>query len=567
VHWNWKASSDEQYKPAGILPPFGNKSQSRSTRTRARSGAWFAAILATGFAAPAQAQMFWPTGPAADYSEPPRPIEPRRPRIIKSRQKLPDAPKETAKPVGPIVIAISIEKQQLKLYDQNGLFAETPVSTGMRGHSTPMGVFSIIQKNKYHRSNIYSGAPMPYMQRITWSGVAMHAGVLPGYPASHGCIRMPMNFAMRMWGWTRMGARVIVTPGEVSPADFSHPLLIARKPETRPVAAAPDTTQHAETAAKSDRSSILDAAAHETPELRLTSITERSVPIRTADASGALPRKIDVVSDASATKPAAPDNATQDDSKKATDTAASVTGAAPSDVKPEESKSETKTEEAAGKESMTGESKVEQAKAEDKAEETKAGNGKSGATNTDESKAAKDQARATDPVSPSAPVSATPPLEGSAEFIGPTKPRSGHIAALVSRKENKIYVRQNFEPWFEAPVTIAASDRPLGTHVFTVRADKNDASALRWSVVSLPAPVRVSHADDDKPRRKRAGVAEVAAPVPPSSPAEALDRLNIPAETMTRIASALAPGASLVVSDQGLGDETGRGTDFIVPLR
>ena len=87
----------------------------------------------------------------------------------------------------------------------------------MKGHSTPMGVFSVIQKQKLHRSNIYSGAPMPYMQRITWSGIAIHAGVLPGYPASHGCIRMPMAFAMKMWNWTRMGARVVVTPGEMSP--------------------------------------------------------------------------------------------------------------------------------------------------------------------------------------------------------------------------------------------------------------------------------------------------------------------------------------------------------------
>lgn len=566
MHCNWKVSSDDPQKPAGILPPFGNQSQSRSTRARFGRTSWLALILAAGFAAPAQAQVFWPTGPTADYSKPPRQIEPRRPRVIKSRQKLPDAPKETAKPVGPIVIAISIEKQQLKLYDQNGLFAETPVSTGMRGHSTPMGVFSIIQKNKYHRSNIYSGAPMPYMQRITWSGVAMHAGVLPGYPASHGCIRMPMNFAMRMWGWTRMGARVIVTPGEITPADFSHPMLIAHKPETKPVAAAPDATQHAETTAKSDRSSIVDAAAHEKPELRLTSITERTAPIRTADASGALPQKDDVASDATAAKPAMPGNAMQDSTKKVPDTAASVTGAT-SDAKPEESKAETKTEEAAVTESVTGESKVERAKTEDKVEETTSEDAKSEAVKTGETKTGKDQARATDPVAPPAPVSATAPLEGTAEFIGPVKPRSGHIAAFISRKESKIYVRQNFEPWFEAPVTIAASDRPLGTHVFTVRAAKDDASALRWSVVSLPAPVRVSRADDDKPRRKRAIVTEVAAPASPSSPAEALDRLTVPDDAMKRIASALAPGGSLVVSDLGLGDETGRGTDFIVPLR
>src|ERR1700709_2284317 len=109
----------------------------------------------------------------------------------------------------------------------------------MKGHPTPMGVFSIIQKHKFHHSNIYSGAPMPYMQRITWSGVAMHAGVLPGYPASHGCIRMPMAFAVKMWGWTKMGARVVVTPGEITPpAEFSHPLLAAQKVVPQPTAAA-----------------------------------------------------------------------------------------------------------------------------------------------------------------------------------------------------------------------------------------------------------------------------------------------------------------------------------------
>ena len=136
--------------------------------------------------------------------------------------------------MGPLIIAISIEKQTLKVYDANGFFAESPVSTGMQGHSTPMGVFSIIQKNKLHHSNIYSGAPMPFMQRITWSGVAMHAGVLPGYPASHGCIRMPMAFATKMWNWTRMGARVVVTPGEITPAELLA--SAARDPEGRAAA-------------------------------------------------------------------------------------------------------------------------------------------------------------------------------------------------------------------------------------------------------------------------------------------------------------------------------------------
>src|SRR5438067_5076158 len=149
-------------------------------------------------------------------------------RRVKSKTEA--AVKETsAKPQGPLIIAVSIDRQKVRIFDDNGVFAEAPVSTGMRGHPTPIGVFSVIQKHKFHHSNIYSGAPMPFMQRITWSGVAMHAGVLPGYPASHGCIRMPMAFAVKMWNWTRMGARVIVTPGEITPARFSHPLLVAQK--------------------------------------------------------------------------------------------------------------------------------------------------------------------------------------------------------------------------------------------------------------------------------------------------------------------------------------------------
>ncbi len=126
----------------------------------------------------------------------------------------------------------------------------------MAGHTTPMGAFSVIQKQKFHKSNIYSGAPMPFMQRITWSGIAMHAGVLPGYPASHGCIRMPMAFAVKMYNWTRMGARVVVTPGELSPASFSHPLLVTQKVAPQPVAT---VTPKADPTVKGDKVAVASA--------------------------------------------------------------------------------------------------------------------------------------------------------------------------------------------------------------------------------------------------------------------------------------------------------------------
>ena len=187
--------------------------------------------------ADAAALFYWQDSDPSYYRPAPM-AQPRKPKARRPSAKTEAAVKETnAKPQGPLIIAVSIEQQKVRVYDANGLFAESPVSTGMKGHSTPMGVFSVIQKNKMHRSNIYSGAPMPYMQRITWSGVAMHAGVLPGYPASHGCIRMPMAFAVKMWNWTRMGARVIITPGAITPASFSHPLLVAQKVVPQPLIA------------------------------------------------------------------------------------------------------------------------------------------------------------------------------------------------------------------------------------------------------------------------------------------------------------------------------------------
>ena len=151
--------------------------------------------------------------------------------------------------------------------------------------------------------------------------------------------------------------------------------------------------------------------------------------------------------------------------------------------------------------------------------------------------------------------------------------RSGQIAVFVSRKDSKLYVRQNFLPLFEVPVTIAPSDRPLGTHVFTAQVDKEDSNVLHWSVVTLPAPrprLAERHDEDERTlhRRKIAGVVEVKPLPAPDSPAEALDRLNLPADVLARITEALSTGGSLIVSDQGIaGGETGEGTDFIVSLR
>ena len=135
---------------------------------------------------------------------------------------------------GPFFGVVSIGDQRVSIYNSEGLVTRSVVSTGMAGHPTPKGVFTIIGRERYHHSNIYSGAPMPFMQRLTWSGVAMHLGVVPGYPASHGCIRLPGRFATELWGMTSIGERVVVSPRDVVPQEFAHALLPVPKMQPAP---------------------------------------------------------------------------------------------------------------------------------------------------------------------------------------------------------------------------------------------------------------------------------------------------------------------------------------------
>jgi hypothetical protein len=559
-----------------------------------------------GVAAPAEAATyFWSDSYEVMRPEPRIVAQPPRRKSAKPRiPKAEDLAKEARKPQGPLILAISIDRQVLKVYDANGYFAETPISTGMRGHSTPMGVFSVIEKQKFHRSNIYSGAPMPYMQRITWSGVAMHAGVLPGYPASHGCIRMPMSFATKMYGWTRMGARVVITPGELAPESFSHPLLATQKSAPSPaVAAEPQTTVAAD--AKSDKQTIAETKpSFSESSFELKSTVGHGLQTHTADASSALSRP--TISDASpsASGPAAKaddeaaiavaenimsgkdtiatDSGAKSDDAKAEATVAEVKPAesdasnkadaksetpASDNVKTENAKPEAAKVETAGVADVKSDAaKSEMPKAIDKTEEQAKEQVKeqvkaASDTNVVTPEAQKDQARPSDPEKTAAPKPA----------VAATPKRGAQIAVFVSKKDGKLYVRQNFAPLFDVPVTIAPSDRPLGTHVFTAQVDKEDANLLHWSVVSMPFVARQARLDDDdraSRRRRTTGAIEVKPAPLPDSATEALDRLTIPAEAMTRIAEALSTGGSIVVSDQGINaGETGEGTDFIIPLR
>jgi hypothetical protein len=127
---------------------------------------------------------------------------------------------------GPMKIVVVLDIQRIYVFQNDKLLGFSTISSGKKGKETPTGVFNILQKNIDHKSNLYSNAPMPFMQRLTWDGIAMHAGQLPGYPASHGCIRLPRAFAKSLYEATQIGQEVVVLKDTATPA---------KRPEPKPV--------------------------------------------------------------------------------------------------------------------------------------------------------------------------------------------------------------------------------------------------------------------------------------------------------------------------------------------
>ena len=453
-------------------------------------------------------------------------------------------------PKGPMQIVISINQQKLHLYADGKEVADTLVATGVPTLPTPTGIFSVIGKEKFHRSNIYSGAPMPFMQRITWSGVALHEGENIGHPASHGCIRMPREFAMKLFSVTKVGVRVIVARAELKPVAIVDAHLFVHKamPVPAPAAAAPAAPEATRTAQAGDDNKKTDAVA----------LPKSESPAAAAPAAPE-PAKAVLVSDKTtdASEPPKPETA-------ATTAAAATDTAAP-----------------AGNEQP-------------KLQPLATAEAKAAAPASQQDGLAKIVAAPPAPASPPAATdklrgtAATPAvaLENPAEAAPPpaAKPTTlvdtghattqGPISIFVSRKEKKIYVRQNFSPLFYAPVTIDHPEQAFGTHVFTAMAYLDDGTTFRWNVVSLPGEPPKAKRDTNNGRRTaRNGRREepVVKPVgelpPPQTPAEALARIDIPQDAIDRISAMIVPGSSLVVSDQGLGEETGEGTDFIVVTR
>ena len=505
-------------------------------------------------------------------------------------------------PEGPLVLVVSLKLQRVTVYDQSGVVATSPISSGRVGNPTPLGVFSVLEKQKIHYSNLYDSAPMPNMQRITWSGVAMHAGVLPGYPASHGCIRLPHGFSQRLFNMTKTGARVIVARDDVPVQSFTHATLFpttAFEADSKMGAAhhinAGDKVADASgrtVGSGTSGSSLIgigtaQAAAPTDPtrvsayrQKWLVEMEHRSQALSAAEANKAaatakIASTAQTAESAIAELKAAriePERLAQaikknvalrNSSEKELDTFAKnvLTARQLSD---EQVQNSALREEAldARLSAITAEIDTLTAGAAKVGDRLKAAEQLVQSTEIDRKTALNELSKA------------NADLKIAQDSVNEAKRREAKrqlpVAVFISRQSKKLYVRQGYAPVLETAVEIAAPDKPMGTHVFTALAVGANNKDMTWSVASVPTGAQSEERSKDKLRKKDA--AKLQPVVTPQSyadqtPAAALDRIKIPDEAREMIADSMKPGSSLIVSDYGISNETGVYTDFIVSLR
>jgi lipoprotein-anchoring transpeptidase ErfK/SrfK len=479
----------------------------------------------------------------------------------------------------PLFAVISIADQRVSIYNGHGLVDRSAISTGMLGHPTPKGVFTIIGRERYHRSNIYSDAPMPFMQRITWSGIAMHLGVVPGHPASHGCIRLPAGFAAKLWGLTKIGERVVISPQEVTPIEFTHPLLPAPKMrvEAEAYQSAPDAPQVALAAAQPPLINPHQYAE----QLRAKAVAERAAAVKTVkEVSVAVRVGQQEAARAAAELKAA--EATHSSAQAKAEIAAKAYQAAVAAASAKQQESILVAELKATDGNVFGRAEAGRLSQADEWAAAATDAAAMAEMNVDLAAladvAAKLEAAKTASAAKAADLAdavrrlndATAASDAAANAEKEALRRTSPLSMLVSKKDQRIYVRQGLAPVFDAPASVRDPETPLGSHLYIATAVEGDGTSLKWSVVSIPTRFAEERGEG---KRKTAPVEEQVGAPPklhgsPSSAADALERIEIAQDVRARIAERLWTGASLIISDQPLSGETGPvGTDLTVKVR
>jgi hypothetical protein len=438
----------------------------------------------------------------------------------------------------PVMAVVSLREQRVTIYDADGKIMRAPVSTGQTGYETPAGIYSVIEKEAEHYSNLYDDAEMPFMQRITWSGIALHAGPLPGYAASHGCVRMPYNFAQQLFDLTKTGMRVIIAPRDVAPTDIEHPALF--KPKTIEVVQPAPLTSNPD-----DASMRLVVAGPSLAPKRVQAL-KWIADTKAAEAEVAAKKVRDVRQTAmKATLEAA-------QFVKAIRFAEASKHRAEAQLKYAESVLQTAEEPLAREkaEEVKAKATTQLAEAQKQLDAINA----EGQPKLDAAADARKAVMAAEAVRVAA-------LDAAREAGGKLSP----VTVFISRQTQRLYVRQTFQPVFDAPITITDADKPVGTHVYTALEYAKDGENLRWSAISMSKSSDAREADRRGRRYRHGDDDDAEAGITPIILAKAaLDRITIPPEAMDRITEVVSPGSALIISDEPMSKETGKGTDFVV---
>jgi hypothetical protein len=454
-----------------------------------------------------------------------------------------DAEEPSRSLAGPPVLAVvALSEQHVTIYDAEGKVLRAPVSTGQTGYETPAGIYSILEKNREHYSNLYDDASMPFMQRITWSGIALHAGQLPGHPASHGCIRLPGGFAERLFDSTKLGMRVVIVRDDMRPIAFAHPALFKPGPIVSDVSPPAETSSiKPEPIAMHLGGTGTDGAAAAQPRtwrgIAAAKRAEADAAAKTADDA----RRAVLSANAEVAKSAKALRMAEVVKRKAEEQLEEVEKGLASDELSEERKA--KLDEAKEK----AQARVQDAQARLEAAQLE-GNAKMLAAN-----AAKEAVKA-----------ALDAKDAAAREARLAQNKTAPVSVFISRKTQRLYVRQGFQPMFESEVTIRDPQAALGTFVFSALDYSNaEATDLRWTALAMYAnptdpgtpPSRHGGRRGGEPRTTDAKAAKAA-----------LERISIPQDTIDRIREVASPGSAVIVSDEALSNETGKGTDFVVVM-
>ncbi len=416
----------------------------------------------------------------------------------------------------PLVAVVALREQRITVYDAQGKMMEAPVSSGTTGLETPSGIFSVVQKDEDHHSSLFDDASMPFMERITWTGISLHVGVLPGYPASHGCVRMPEQFAWQLYQISKIGMRVILVRDDIAPAEVAQPAMFTAasgQPAGDPASRLKNLVSQKSVEADAAARRYKDAKLGATKKAAEAATAEKA--LRAAEA-GLASAQTELSNAGHAVETAGSPERTEQAQAAKTQAAARMDAA---QAKLDAAKSELDAKNAssaqAGQELQTA--SAETAKARDAA----------------------DQAQ----------LDLSP------------------VSVFISRKTQRLYIRKNYMPVFEAPVTIRDPDKPLGSFVFTAL-DYNGASGTtRWNMVSMYKDALNVEPIEAAAKGAKAKVSQAAAtPADTAGAQAALARITVPPEANERMSAVLLPGASLIISDEGMHSETGKDTDFIVVM-